>query len=106
MSPLSVVTVIDSAPSTTWLFVTIMPFSSITQPEPAPSSVAGPKKGLLTVTVVLMATTEGFTSATTSAILGRGSDAWLFTVGVHSDIFGFFAGEGVTAAGFFVSCVF
>src|SRR4030042_2681128 len=106
MSPLSVVAVIDSAPSTTWLFVTIMPFSSITQPEPAPSSVAGPKKGLLTVTVVLMATTEGFTSATTSAMLGRGSDAWLFIVGVHSAIFVFVAGEVVTAAVVFVSVGF
>jgi len=78
--PSSKVTVILLAPSTTWLLVTIIPSSSRIHPEPAPCWVNGRLKKSKVTTSVVMATTEGLTWATTSAILG--STMLWFAVGV------------------------
>src|SRR4030042_3017718 len=64
----STVTVL--APSTTWLLVTMMPSLSIIQPEPAPSCVNGVPKISIVTTSVFIATTDGYTCSTTSAMLG------------------------------------
>ena len=64
------------APSTTWLLVMMSPSSLIIHPEPALSSELGRLKKSRPVISVLMATTEGLTLATTSAMLGR-AGAWV-----------------------------
>src|SRR3990172_1953109 len=72
--PSSRVTEIVLAPSMTWLLVMITPSCRIIQPEPAPFWELGRLKKSKNVTSVLIATTDGFTFATTSAMLGRAGD--------------------------------
>ena len=52
-------TVTLSAPSITWLLVTMIPSLSIIQPEPAPFCVRGVRKISRVTTSVLMAATDG-----------------------------------------------